>query len=501
MLRTSSYTIYVPLQDESEGMLLVHGYTGAYDRVSRGVAEYLQSLEAGPRPRPLHGKWESEPVLAPSSGIVPLSDRAVDVLRKRGYLTEMSVQEEEGHFARHTKKWHQKAMKDVSYIFMPTYNCNLRCSYCFQDHMRTRPELAHLLRTIAPETVNKIFAAMPTIESGHGIEPGSEVTRSIGFFGGEPLLANNRQMIEYIMNRARDLGPARFWAVSNATELDGYGHLLGPDGIGVIQITLDGPPEEHDKRRIRADGGGTFDAIARNIDLCLEHDAVVSVRVNLDPQNIGQMPDLAEEIIRRGWDQHKNFSVYSARIQPANDATTVDDVFPTTWELDNAIDELRAQFPSMRVIGRPDDEMEDRARQIFDTGLDGRRRLKTAFCGAHTGMYIFDAFGDIYACWERTGDANIRIGRVLDGGEVEMNDALQRMWRSRTPASNPTCRKCRYALHCGGGCAVLAEGQKGKFFTNFCDGFADRFRHSVGKAYVDFVNGVEKSQSVRACDL
>jgi uncharacterized protein len=501
MLRTSSYTIYVPLPDAEDGMLLVHGYTGAYDRVSRGVAEYLQSLEAGPPAQPLHGRWESEPALARTAEAAAPSDHTLEALRKRGYMTEMSVPEEEGHFARFTKKRHQRAMENVSYIFMPTYNCNLRCSYCFQDHMRTKPEFAHLLRTIAPDTVNRIFAAMPTIERSHGAEEGEEFTRNIGFFGGEPLLAANRQIIEYIMNRARMLGPAHFWAVSNATELEGYGDLLGPEGIAMIQITLDGPPEEHDRRRIRADGSGTFEQIARNIDLCLEHGARVSVRVNLDPKNIHEMPRLAEEIVARGWNRERRFSVYTARITPGSENTSIQDIFPTTWDLDNAIDELRATHPPMRVIGRPDDGMEDRARRIFDERAHGSTQHRTSFCSAHSGMYIFDAFGDIYACWERTGDTGVRIGRVLNDGEVEMNQGLNRMWRSRTPASNPTCRKCRYALHCGGGCAVLAEGQKGKFFSNYCDGFADRFRHSVARAYIDHVNGVEGVQQSRVCDL
>ncbi|MBV9110568.1 MAG: radical SAM protein, partial [Gemmatimonadetes bacterium] len=143
MLRTSSYTIYVPLADPDEGTLLVHGYTGAYDRVSRGVAEYLRSLEAGPPAEPLHGTWQSEPALAPAPAPAAISDRTVEILHRRGYMTEMSVQEEEGYLARLVKKRHQRDSRAVSYIIMPTYNCNLRCAYCFQDHMRTQPEYAH----------------------------------------------------------------------------------------------------------------------------------------------------------------------------------------------------------------------------------------------------------------------------------------------------------------------------------------------------------------------
>jgi uncharacterized protein len=503
MLRTSSYTIYVSLPENEEQMLLVHGYTGAYDRVSRPVAEYLMSLEAGPPPAPLYGTWSAEPATRRpgETGRTP-SDRTLDSLRQRGYLTSMSVQEEEGHFARTVKRLHRQAVaQGIGYIIMPTYNCNLRCSYCFQDHMRSNPDYRHLLRTISPQVVDRIFAAMPQIEAAHGVTPDDVTTRRMGFFGGEPLLAENRQIIEYIIGRAQAMGPVRFWAVSNATELHAYRDLLGPQGISMIQITLDGPPDEHDKRRIRADGSGTFADIARNIDLCLEREVSISVRVNLDPRNIVDMPRLGDEIVSRGWDQNGRFHVYTAKINAGNENTKLQDTFATAWELSNALDELRAVHPSMRVFGRPDEDLENRALKIFDSGAHGLPQFKTSFCGAHTGMYIFDAFGDIYSCWERTGDPGIRIGRLPEEGGVEMNEALTRMWHSRTPASNPTCRKCRYAMHCGGGCAVLAEGQKGKFFTNYCDGFADRFRQSVAKAYVDHTNGVGVVHQERVCDL
>lgn len=496
MLRTSSYTIYVSLPESHEEMLLVHGYTGAYDRVSRSVAEYLMSLEAGPPPEPLHGEWSTEPALLGGGSATAPSDSTLEVLTRRGYLTQMTTVEEEGYMARIVKKRHLRAQRSVNYIFMPTYNCNLRCSYCFQDHMRTQPEFKHLLRTMSTEMVDRIFASMPALEATHGLDE-SDRRRNIGLFGGEPLLRRNRSTVEYILNKARELGPTDFWAVSNATELDAYEDLIGPEGISMLQITLDGPPDEHDKRRVHIDGSGSYAQIAPNIDLCLARGAHVSIRVNVDPANLGDMPRLAEEIVSRGWDTKRNFSVYTAPIVP-NENVPLASTFGS-WQLDQAIDQLREQYPAMRVIGRPDDGMQALARRLFDRRR-GMPEFKTSFCSAHTGMYIFDAFGDIYACWERTGDERVRVGRVLDGGEVEMN-GMTKMWHSRTPASNPTCRKCRYAFQCGGGCAVLAEGQKGKFFTNYCDGFADRFRHSVAMAYLDHQAGVEVEEVVRVCDL
>ncbi|HEU4326477.1 MAG TPA: radical SAM protein [Roseiflexaceae bacterium] len=496
MLRASIYTIYVDLPG-SEEMLLIHGYTGAYDRVSRRVASYIRSLEVVKPPKPLFGEWTPELTL---DGVVSEpSEQTIGVLKKRGYLTELGVDEEVERFSRFVELYHNASQRTPSYIFMPTYDCNLRCSYCFQDHMRTNPAYRHLLRTMRRDLVDRIFEAMPTIERQHGLEPVERPARNIGFFGGEPLLQQNRPIVEYIIRKARETSQTQFWAVSNATDLHAYADLLGPDGIGSVQITLDGPPEEHDQRRIYADGSGSFARIARNIAMALERQVYVNVRLNIDRNNIALLPALAREMQAQGWCASPFFSVYSAPIAPSNDKTDRRTTM-SSWELDQQLNQLREVYPEMKIIGRPDERLVLAAHAIF--GSRSKPNVRTSFCGAHSAMYIFDVFGDIYACWERTGDARIRIGHVTEEADVVLEEAVNRMWRSRTVTTNAVCRKCRYALHCGGGCAVLAESQRGEFFSNHCDGFAARFRASVAEAYVEHINGVVPERSSdRVCDL
>src|ERR1700712_5739382 len=107
MLRTSSYTIYVDLPGNEEEMLLVQTYTGAFDRVSRRVATYVRSLEAGRPPKPLYGDWTPEPASVDEAGeSATPADETIDVLRRRGYLTPMSREEEEEFFTRYVEKLH-----------------------------------------------------------------------------------------------------------------------------------------------------------------------------------------------------------------------------------------------------------------------------------------------------------------------------------------------------------------------------------------------------------
>ncbi|HKC63893.1 MAG TPA: radical SAM protein [Pyrinomonadaceae bacterium] len=499
MLRTSSYTIYVDLPGSENEMLLVHGYTGAYDLVNRRVATYLRSLEAKKAPRPLYGRWSPEP---PVEGeIVSPSEEAIEALKERGYLTEMSIEDEKTHLTEAVNKLHYlRALRQPLYIFMPTYNCNLRCFYCFQDHMRTNPAFSHLLRTMDRPLIDRLFKAMPKIEALHGIAEGDERERNIGFFGGEPLLEENQPIIEYIMTKALSEGSASFWAVTNGTDLHAYRDLLGPDKIAHIQITLDGTPEEHDRRRIYADGSGSFERIARNLTMALDLGVEVQVRVNVDCNNIKQLPEIARVAIERRWDQYKNFDLHTAPINAHNEKTD-EKTTMSTWELGEAMKELRQEYNEMRVYRLPDAGMKSRARQIFTHQLDPTPGFKTGFCSAHDRMYIFDVFADIYACWDRTGDPEIRIGSVNEEGEIKSNPKVLQMWRSRTAASNPVCQKCRYLLHCGGGCAVLAENSHGVFFGNFCDDFGKRFRASVAEAFIEHALGVQAEELAESvCD-
>lgn len=499
MLRTSSYTIYVDLPDNEREMLLVHGYTGAHDKVSRKVADYLRSHETRRPPKPLYGEWSTAP--APPTDAGTPAQAVLETLKQRGYLTHLSVADEKEFFGRLATRLHERATQSApSFIFMPTYDCNLRCSYCFQDHMRTDGSFQHLLRSMRPQMIDRLFAAIPRIEARHGVEAAAgESRRDIGFFGGEPLLAANRPIIEAIMAKAGDR--ADFWAVTNGTEIEAYRDLLVPGKLDRLQITLDGPPREHDRRRIHADGSGTFERIAKNVAMALEIGTRISIRLNVDRNNLGDLPAVADEICARGWHHFDNFSVHTATINPANDKTDKQTTM-NSWELDQALTEMRDDHPNLRVIGRPDEGIRGRARQIFGGGDEVLPQLKPSFCAAHSQMYIFDPFGDIYACWERTGDARIRIGHVDPDGEVELKLDQNRQWRSRTVASNPVCQQCRYALHCGGGCAILALGQRGKFHANYCDGFASRFRASVADAYLAHLSGDQPERHhQRVCDL
>jgi uncharacterized protein len=502
-LRTSSYTIYVDLPWTADEVLLVHGYSGAYDAVGRDVANYVRSRETAPAGKPLYGMWSPEPrATAPT----PPAE-VIDRLERRGFLTSLDAEQERARLIElsrivRAKRWRTRP----SFIVMPTYQCNLRCGYCFQDHMRTDPRYAHLLEVMQPQMFERILTAMDALDAHQdATEP-----RSITLFGGEPLMRENRAVIEHIVERALVRKPTTFDAITNGTDLAAYRDLLGPTGISWVQITLDGTPSVHDTRRVYADGSGSYQLIADNIDMCLAQGVEVSLRINVDRDNARELPMLARELSGRGWTKHPAFS---AGVAPVTGSAAGF----TSWKLVKLMDELASEHPEIGALMPPGHGLYSDLVRIFHGEQSPYSQFRDSHCEAHRGMYVFDCFGDIYACWERTGDRSMRVGWVDEDGAPHLQDggsarpparatlpmfkpapASHAEWRNRTIEQSATCSRCRYALHCGGGCAVAALETTGNFYGNHCDGFQSTFRATAARAYRAFLDGARPASQVRS---
>lgn len=79
VFKTSLYTIFIPLENESKEWMIVHGYTGAIDIVNNEIAQFLRSGGV------VNTTLESAYTFSPKS---------LEKLIKRGYLTDKKPVEE-----------------------------------------------------------------------------------------------------------------------------------------------------------------------------------------------------------------------------------------------------------------------------------------------------------------------------------------------------------------------------------------------------------------------
>lgn len=139
-------------------------------------------------------------------------------------------------------------------ILEATENCNLRCKYCSYSEYYPLSR-GYSRRTMPFETACKaIDYFLP--RSLHA------ESRSIGFYGGEPLLELDllARCMEYARARQGD-APLRFSLTTNAT-------LITPEMLESLTeldlhllVSVDGPPTCHDANRVSVDGRGTAERV------------------------------------------------------------------------------------------------------------------------------------------------------------------------------------------------------------------------------------------------
>lgn len=477
MLRASSYTIYVDLPERPDEMLLVHGLTGACDKVARPVGAFLRRMEAK--------------TALPENGFQPNSS-TLSVLERRGYLTTRTAEGEQALMARLSEALEERSReRKPNVVLMPTYGCNLRCPYCFQAHVRTGTAAATPLKTMTPELVDRIFDTIPILDERHGLVTEEIETRGYLFYGGEPFLRSSRPIVDYIVGKARAFSPCTFSAITNGTELDAYEDLLGPEGLTFVQITLDGAPATHDRRRIYEDGRGSFAQISRNVDLCLDREVMVSLRINVDHTNLEELPLLAEEIVRSGWNTRSKFSAYLAPVHGGAGSVEAeggaggldgDDVYTSSWRLMERLDELRETHEVMGAIEGPSGSIRARAESVLRESADPFKVFTPKHCTAQSTTYIFDPDGDVFSCFDEPGHPDRRIGRLGDDGALVF-EPVEEEWRGRSVRNTAKCIRCRYAMFCGGGCAQGSMREGRGLHGSHCDALPRFFRRAAAEAY------------------
>lgn len=464
-MRTSSYTIYVPLPDEPDGYLLVHGYTGAVDWVSGQVARYLQA--------------------GPGEGYQPPAD-TLETLAQRGYLTAKSEDEETAYLVRLATALHRRHCHATSFLLAPSLSCQLRCVYCFEAEVVQAADNVPQAR-MTGEQVDAAYAAMDRIV----LENKKQRPPKITLYGGEPLMAENRDLVTYLIEAGVKRG-YRFRAITNGFQLNAYEHVLDKDKLGYLQVTLDGPAAIHDRRRPGKGGTPTFQTICANVDLALAKGCTVALRTNVDRRNLDSLVELRQFYHERGWSAQPSFYPYVNLVHGAR--------------------QQNAQLKPTELLERGQTMSDpDTCQPItFDLGISNifggllsqgeLPGLRPYFCGASVGSYIFGPDGAIYTCWDEVGAAEGRIGRYWPHLEWEPERAQQ--WIDRNIANMPVCRKCAWALLCGGGCAHQARALTGSSLSGYCFEFPETFRQVAPHVYRRFQNAqahLAESQQAQVC--
>jgi uncharacterized protein len=463
-LRESSYNIWTDLGDGR--VFGLHGYLGTSLIASKSIIEHLKS-----------GAIFSDPDWV---------DTALE-LRAEGFITHFTHSEEREIVSRMHNVIHERR-KLVHFVLIPSFDCNFRCSYCFErdlqdefDNLSNTPDDGCGSSCPAPDQsmignnlhiddrmVDDFYAAVDQIVRDIGW---NRVSKNITLFGGEPLWKCNAEAVIRAVQMGIELG-FRFSAVTNGYDIEHFDSVLGKGAIESLDISVDGVKEFHDARRFLKGGGPTFERIMKNIQWLLDEkpDVKIAVRVNFDEHNLDHVKALSEEFRERGWVANKNFILFAnivyhkdgGKKRLKQDRKLLENVLKMNGGGEIPLDCFNSGV----------------ARKIIQS-LKNKKpfQFTGAYCAANAGMQIFSPDGKVYKCWEDIGGTLSHVGEfspsyLLDSGK-------NKAWTTRTVGNLPGCPDCRYAMICSGGCAIHAQQQVGDIGRNYCDNFDKRYSISI----------------------
>lgn len=167
-----------------------------------------------------------------------------------------------------------------------TYNCNLRCSYCYEKGYQNRNLVMDCCM------VHRIIEFIKAYIRAYNL-----TDLRIIFTGGEPLLRK-----DLVVDMAKELNAYmregsvsfRFSIVTNGTiDFSEFIPLLQSYGLDLVQISLDGSEEIHNLRR-----KATFNAFKKSLDFISKisryKEITTVIRTNIDDQNIGDIKNMLE---------------------------------------------------------------------------------------------------------------------------------------------------------------------------------------------------------------
>ncbi|WP_147407765.1 radical SAM/SPASM domain-containing protein [Rhodopseudomonas palustris] len=393
-------------------------------------------LEAGPADSAIIYKFLNEPNAEPTSAF---EAEIRSLLIDRRFLVEENIDEISILEKRY---WQQKTGANfASLAIVTTLQCNLRCEYCYQDHVD---------ENISPGDEDNIVAFIRN-EIGKSQSSSERLSKfSLSWWGGEPLLKIDA--IERMSARIVPLLDEANITYDSYTSTNGVllskpnCSKLKTSRLSRVQITIDGPKEFHDQQRFNVSGRGTYDAILRGLynllDVFHEHERFVTLRVNVTPR-MAKMIDLWTGFI-------DDLRPAASRIAVNVHQAIPNDFYTKQQSLENA--DYVPLYHQIRGM-------------LKEAGfwcLEDKQAITPGalYCGAIPDHnWIILPGGRLTKCTDKFHDRTSDCGRIVHGGQLDLFPKAAE-WLEYSPFKADLCRSCNVLPICMGGCRVIPFGSQ-----------------------------------------
>lgn len=362
-----------------------------------------------------------------------------------------------------------------NFTFNLTENCNFRCKYCIYsgDYEMVR---THNQNKMSFETVRKMIEHIAKWVCSEKRKIKTN-TINIGFYGGEALLEQPliKKILNYIKKRFRkkkvlDKFNFRFHLNTN-------GYLLNDTTVDFlvennifIDVSLDGPREEHDKFRVTKNGDETWETIWSNLNRLKERYPKywnkVRFLITLHPGHC------FEKIDSFVFDNPDFFNTNQVSAYTVN-KRQLKEYAKKKFEKNQ--DQQRSLINLKKMGERLDNKLRMRS-------LNEETKF-TAMCYPGEAKIFVDTDGSLHIC-ERV-KANLPIGDVNNGIDYKAVREIYRQWNEEIIRNR--CWECDAWSFCG---VCLSHNDAEKGIRIDC-----MYKKNAKKILLDYISFKEEEES------
>jgi len=317
-------------------------------------------------------------------------------------------------------------------IINPTMNCNFKCWYCYESHIKdSKMDIS---------TIDNITRHLELVLSKNS----NIKTILISWFGGEPLLYFNKVMLP-IYEQTEAI--KKKYNVNVRSNITTNGFLIKDKmlpyfkqyNLDNFQITLDGNRFLHDTVRYVSKGRGSYDDIVHNIRLLAKNQLTVSIRVNFTKTNLGDIEEIYDDFKDMGEEEKRYLSLSMHKVWQEEDP-----------DLNDRVDELVSFF---------------RLRGIHANNSYIPNTLQNSCYADKINHATINYDGKVFKCTARDFSDQNSEGVIKENGEIEWNQKYHD--RMAIKLKNKPCHSCSILPLCNGGCSQVALDAQGNDFCVF----------------------------------
>lgn len=338
-----------------------------------------------------------------------------DFLIKQGFLVNSSENEFEKVKARSYNVDRDNSKFEL--IINPTMNCNFKCWYCYETHVKDSK--------MDESTINSIIRFSENVINNQiGLEK-----FVLSFFGGEPLLYFEKVIKPILFHIYENCSKKNILFTAGMTT---NGLLITEKviiyckkfGLNGFQITLDGNEEQHDKVRFISEGKGSYRKIIDNIKLVAQNGLHTIVRINCSADT--KVDQIIEEFESLSSSEKANL--------------TFD--FQKVWQESEEIEKKLLNYRFNFI---------DHGYQVR-SGLSDN--INNSCYADKVNQATINYNGEVFKCTARDFTSGSGEGTLSKNGFIEWNSKLEKRMNSKF--KNEPCKECRILPICGGGCSQAA---------------------------------------------